>query len=97
MGGTEVRWDCAEYCRLQPGDWPPINLTLPESSCYLAPLPWLASTAAVTELSYPEAAAKVGGAANLERLRAVKARVDPANFFCHSPFAAVLGAAAAES
>lgn len=59
---------------------------------------WLARPAANWcaggELSYEKAAEKVNGAANLERLRAVKARVDPGNTFRHSPFTKVLAVAA---
>ncbi len=45
-------------------------------------------------LSYEEAAARVGGADRLERLRAVKARVDPGNLFQATPHSLVLAAPA---
>ncbi|PSC69212.1 FAD-linked oxidase [Micractinium conductrix] len=48
--------------------------------------------AEVTELPPERAAAMVRGARNLERLRAVKARVDPTDMFRHTPLSRVLAA-----
>lgn len=52
--------------------------------------------ASVTHLGYAEAAVRVRGAANLQRLAAVKARVDPTGVFAATPLAPVLAAADAE-
>ncbi|PRW50977.1 FAD-linked oxidase [Chlorella sorokiniana] len=45
-------------------------------------------------MGFDQAAQTVWGAANLERLRKVKQRVDPTNVFRHTPLAAVLSAEA---
>lgn len=58
--------------------------------------PCPSARAVVTRLSHGEAAARVRGAANLQRLAAVKARVDPDGIFAATPHAPVLAAAAAE-
>lgn len=74
--------------------------SLPLSCCNITcpspppPLPALHFVAPVKGLSYAEAADKVGGAANLERLRAVKARVDPGNVFQATAHTKVLAARA---
>ncbi|KAL4420280.1 hypothetical protein ABPG77_005620 [Micractinium sp. CCAP 211/92] len=51
--------------------------------------------AEVKSLTREEAAAFVGGAENLARLAAVKARVDPNNVFRHTPLSVVLAAGGA--
>ena len=44
------------------------------------------------KLTYEDACDRVGGAANLERIRAVKDKYDPHNFFTCHPFRPVLAA-----
>lgn len=42
------------------------------------------------DMSYESAAAKAGGAANLEKIRALKAKYDPTGVFLNSPYTKVL-------
>ena len=57
-----------------------------------SPWPSLLLPAGARKLTYQDACDRVGGAANLERIRAVKDKYDPHNFFTCHPFRPVLAA-----
>ncbi len=54
--------------------------------------PLLCFPTGARKLTYEDACDRVGGAANLERIRAVKDKYDPHNFFTCHPFRPVLAA-----
>jgi len=54
------------------------------------PWPSLLLPAGARKLTYEDACDRVGGAANLERIRAVKDKYDPHNLFTCHPFQLVL-------